>query len=80
LSEIFLYFQKDTKIAARIERGLRMMIQDGSFDEHFMKYHRKDSERANLQNRRLFKINNSLLPSTAPIDQKELWFDPFEKK
>lgn len=77
----YFFVSKNTpELAERIERGLRMMIQDGSFDEHFIKYHRKDIERANLQNRRLFKIHNPLLPSTAPVDQKELWFDPFENK
>ncbi len=76
----FFVSRKTPELAERIERGLRMMIQDGSFDEHFIKYHRKDIERANLQNRRLFKIHNPLLPSTAPVDQKELWFDPFENK
>lgn len=76
----FFTSKKTPELAERIERGLRMMIQDGSFEEHFMKYHQKGIERANLQNRRLFKIHNPLLPSTAPTDQKELWFDPFEKK
>jgi hypothetical protein len=56
-----------------------MMIQDGSFEKVFIKYHRKDIEQVKLRDRRLFKIQNPLLPSTAPLDDEKLWFDPFEK-
>ncbi|MEH6343969.1 MAG: amino acid ABC transporter substrate-binding protein [Bermanella sp.] len=76
----FFTSKKTPKLAARIERGLRMMIQDGSFDKHFMKYHQRDIERVNLQNRKLFRIHNPLLLPSAPIDHKELWFDPFDKR
>jgi hypothetical protein len=73
----FFTSKKTPELAERIERGLRIMIQDGSFDKHFMKFHQKDIEMTNLKNRRLFKIDNPLLPSTVPIDQNQLWFDPF---
>ena len=73
----FFTSKKNPKLADRIERGLRLMLRDGSFDEHLMKYYKNDIEKANLKNRRLFKIDNPLLPSTAPLDQKELWFYPF---
>ncbi len=73
----FFTSKENPELADRIERGLRLMLQDGSFDEHLMKYHKIDIEKVNLKNRRLFKIDNPLLPSTAPLDQKELWFYPF---
>ncbi len=76
----FFTSKKTPELAKRIERGLKIMIKDGSFEKHFMKYHQKDIELTNLKKRRLFKIHNPLLPLTAPIDQKELWFDPFKKK
>ena len=75
----FFTSKKTPQLAERIERGLRMMIKDGSFEAHFMKFHKKDIERVNLNERKLFKIHNPLLPLTAPVDQKELWFDPFEE-
>ena len=53
-----------------------MMIEDGSFEELFLKYHKEDIKRTNLQDRKLFRIENPLLPDTAPLDQKDLWFDP----
>lgn len=65
-------------LAERIELGLSMMIKDGSFERLFIKYHSKDIERVNLKNRKLFKINNPLLPAATPFDQKELWFDPVQ--
>jgi hypothetical protein len=72
----FFTSKKSPEIAERIEYGLKMMIQDGSFDELFFQYHRDDIERANLQKRKLFTIINPLLPKTAPLEHKGLWFDP----
>lgn len=73
----FFTSKKTPELAERIERGLRIMIKDGSFEQHFLKHHKQDIERVNLKDRKLFKIHNPLLPATAPVDQKELWFDPF---
>jgi hypothetical protein len=74
----FFTSKKNPALAERIELGLRMMIEDGSFERLFIKYHSKDIERVNLKNRKLFKMNNPLLPATTPFDQKELWFDPVQ--
>ncbi|NRA22919.1 MAG: transporter substrate-binding domain-containing protein [Oleispira sp.] len=72
----FFTSKNNHALAQRIEKGLRMMIQDGSFEEIFLEYHEKDIERVNLKSRRLFRIENPLLPDTTPLDQKVLWFDP----
>lgn len=74
----FFTSKNNPLIAKRIELGLKIMIQDGTFEEIFKKYHKKDIERVNLKNRKLFKIINPLLPSKTPFDQKELWFDPVD--
>mgnify|MGYP000049338932 FL=1 len=74
----FFTSKKNPALAERIELGLRMMIEDGSFERLFIKYHSKDIERVNLKNRKLFKMYNPLLPATTPFDQKELWFDPVQ--
>jgi hypothetical protein len=65
-------------LADRLERGLNMMIEDGSFDEIFRKYHGASIQAANLKNRRLFTISNPLLPATAPLGRKQLWYTPFK--
>jgi len=72
----FFTSMKNPVLAERIELGMKMMIEDGTFEEMFLRYHKKDIERVKLKSRKLFKIHNPLLPSTAPLDQKEMWFDP----
>jgi hypothetical protein len=74
--KFFFTSKKNIKLAQRIEQGLNMMIEDGSFDALFLKYHKEDIERVNLKDRKLFRINNPLLPKTAPLEQKDLWFVP----
>lgn len=74
----FFTSKRSPDLAIRIERGLRVMIDDGSFEKHFMEYHERDIKRANLRSRKLFKIQNPLLPPSAPLDQKHLWYDPFQ--
>ncbi len=67
----------NVRLADRVERGLNMMIEDGSFDELFFESHQEIIEKSNLKGRRLFEIENPLLPATAPLDRTELWYDPF---
>lgn len=65
------------ELAADIERGLLMAVDDGSFDEKFfnndmvkmvLKY-------ANLKDRRIFKLRNPELPPKTPLDNPKLWID-----
>ena len=72
----FFVNKKDHKLADRLSRGFNIMIEDGSYDKWFKKYHQKSVSDANLKGRRLFKIENPLLPQTAPLNRKELWFEP----
>lgn len=72
----FFTSKNNPELARRIEQGLRMMIEDGTFEALFLTYHKEDIERIDLNGRKLFKIENPLLPNTAPLEQKELWFDP----
>jgi hypothetical protein len=66
------------KLAERIEAGLNILIADGSFDRIFKKYHEETIQKSNLKNRKLFTIKNPLLPESAPLSRKELWFNPFD--
>lgn len=72
----FFVARENTALANRIERGLNMMINDGSFDELFNKHHQALLEKANIKNRRIFKINNPLLPQSTNLDRVELWYSP----
>ncbi len=73
-----LYFfvnKNNQKLAQNIERGLRLAIKDGSFEKLFNQFHQKSIEQANLRGRKLFQLNNPLLPEATLLDQKELWFE-----
>jgi hypothetical protein len=74
----FFYVNKsNSKLADRIERGLKIMIKDGSFEKLFLKYNQRHIDAVNLKNRRLIRLSNPLLPATVPLERKELWYDPF---
>ena len=67
---------QNPELAARIEAGLRMMIQDGSLDKLFWEYHRASIQRSDLAHRQIFRVDNPLLSPKTPFEQKQLWFDP----
>ena len=58
----FFCNRKDTVLAARIERGLKRMRADGSFNRIFWKYNRAAIEQARMSERRVIQIPNPLLP------------------
>ncbi len=70
--------KKNKNLANRLERGFRMALEDGSFDRLF--YNHPDIkevlERANLKGRRLFELENPLLPEQTPLNDKKLWLTP----
>ncbi|GAB4511180.1 MAG: transporter substrate-binding domain-containing protein [Roseibium sp.] len=72
----FFVTPKRPDLAERIERGLREMIADGSFDALFQQYHGDDIQRAGLDRRRIFRISNPLLGPETPLGDPSLWFDP----
>lgn len=75
----FFVNKSNTKLAADIERGLRIAIADGSFEEYFF----NDSTvkdvmtKANLKNRTLIQLENPGLPKKTPVDDASLWFNPY---
>jgi hypothetical protein len=68
--------KKGAVLRRRITEGLESMIRDGSFDAFFWRFYRASIERAGLEHRRVFEIENTMLPDTMPLDRPELWFDP----
>jgi ABC-type amino acid transport substrate-binding protein len=75
----FFVNKSNTQLAADIERGLRIAIEDGSFNEYFLNDPTvKDvMAKANLKNRVLIRLDNPGLPKKTPVDDKSLWFDPY---
>ncbi len=72
----FFFNPQDTALAMRVETGIRMMIEDGSFDAIFKKYNANAIGKANLKGRRVIRIENTILPKATPLNDKNLWFDP----
>ncbi|MGQ5522067.1 amino acid ABC transporter substrate-binding protein [Chitinimonas sp. PSY-7] len=63
----FFTSRKDIALAQRIEKGLQMMIEDGSFDKLFYRFNSPAIFKANLKNRRVIQIKNPFLPKDVPI-------------
>ncbi len=64
------------ELAKQIETGLKRMIEDGSFNEHFLDFHQADIERAHLADRKIFTVSNPNLSPQTPLNVKSYWFDP----
>lgn len=75
----FFVSKNNPELAKNIERGLRIAIEDGSFNEYFMNDPTvKDViTKANLKNRTLIRLENPGLPEKTPVEDKSLWFDPY---
>mgnify|MGYP003450053232 CR=1 FL=1 len=54
------------------------MLTDGSFEEIFLKYNQKSIDDLKLKDRKVFKIQNPLLPPSIKFDRPELWYNPLE--
>jgi len=76
---MYFWFPKNAegrRLAARAEEGMRMMIDDGTYDAIFDKYQRHKIETLHLKDRRIFKIANPFVGPETPFNDKRLWFDP----
>lgn len=74
----YLFTGKQNKqLAADLELGLNRAIADGSFDNIFYKDPMVVAvlEKANLEGRLVFNLNNPTLPKETPLDRPELWLD-----
>ncbi|SHO58140.1 amino acid ABC transporter substrate-binding protein [Vibrio quintilis] len=74
---LFLLVSKDyPELAKRLEKGLNFMVNDGSFDRIFYKYHRQGIEQVNFSHRKVIRMLNPLLPNEIiPFDREKLWLD-----
>ena len=68
------------KLANRVEKGLHLMIKDGSYDFIFRKYFEGDILRLKLKQRikngRVFELTNPILPELTPVKNSSLWYRP----
>jgi hypothetical protein len=74
-----LYFfvsKSQPQLAARIEKGLNLMIASGEFEQLFLQEYGDELREAAHAKRHVIYLQNPLLPSDTPLSRKELWLDP----
>lgn len=75
----YLFVRKDDeRLARRLERGFQSALADGSFLRLFRGHPEiaRALERARLDERRVFRLENPLLTPETPLDRRELWYGP----
>ncbi len=72
----FFVNKKNKTLAKLIETGLERAIADGSFDTLFEQTYGPVLEKARMTQRRVFELNNPLLPDDTPLERPELWYKP----
>ncbi|MCW8107762.1 transporter substrate-binding domain-containing protein [Alteromonas ponticola] len=76
----FFVNKGNTTLARLIETGLQLAIEDGSFDALFLSSYEETLRQLDLDSRRVFHLDNPLLPELTPIDDKKLWYYPETSK
>lgn len=64
------------QLAARLEQGLRMAVQDGRFNQLFLRYNAQELAGLALAKRTLIELDNPLLPPGTPLQDARLWYRP----
>ncbi|MBC3766992.1 transporter substrate-binding domain-containing protein [Neptunicella marina] len=73
---VYFFVQKDNqKLASAIEKGLKIMQQNGQFDALLFGFakHKIALQKARLKQRKVFTLDNPRLPETTPTDPA-LWY------
>lgn len=73
---LYFFVKKDNeKLAKRIETGLRELISEGAYDRYFYRHPLIMDAIINLrlQDRRVIRMNNPLLPPDTPLEPAEDW-------
>ena len=63
------------RLAARVEKGMWMMLADGTYDQIFSAYQDHKIRELKLAERRILRLENPQLRMQPSFD-KRLWFDP----
>ncbi|CAM3316770.1 hypothetical protein SHPE106448_07660 [Shewanella pealeana] len=62
-------------LAERLEEGLNLALNDGSFKQLFLKHHKAQIKQAQLPKRKLFYLDNPTLPANTPVIDKSWWLE-----
>lgn len=72
--EYFFFNRSDTRLAQRVQRGLELLIDNGTYNIIFESYFSNIISDINLSDRKIFKLNNPFLPKSVPINESKYWF------
>ena len=67
--------KKSVPLANLIEKGLEKAIKNGKFEALFIKNYKTYIDKAQIENRTFYLLENAFLPEKTPLDRKELWFN-----
>lgn len=71
----FFVNKKSVPLANLIEKGLEKAIKNGKFEALFIKNYKTYIDKAQIENRTFYLLENAFLPEKTPLDRKELWFN-----
>lgn len=72
---IYFWVNKDNKaLAQRIERGLKLSLEDGSFRKLFETYHAEEIATLANQKRQVVRLSNPIMPPGTPLPDTSWWW------
>lgn len=72
---MYYFVNKSNPTLARlIETGLNRAIEDGSFEALFKSSNEAILEQLDIKNRRIYTLDNPLLPPETPLADERLWY------
>ncbi|MBU1309852.1 MAG: transporter substrate-binding domain-containing protein [Gammaproteobacteria bacterium] len=72
----YYYVAKDNSgLAEALLCGLEQAQNDGSLSQQFERYYGGLLQQLNVKQRRVFNLQNPLLPADVPLQRQELWYE-----
>jgi hypothetical protein len=71
----FFVNKKSVPLANLIEVGLEKAIANGTYEALFVDNYKTYIEKAQIEKRTFYPLENAFLPKETPLSRKELWFD-----
>ena len=79
LARYFFISPSQQRLALRLEYGMQLIAADGRLDRLFHQAYDGLIEKVGLRKRRIFRLDNPLLPPRTPLSNKAYWYDPMAK-
>jgi hypothetical protein len=70
----FFVNKRSVPLANLIEKGLEKAIKNGKFEALFIENYAAYINKAQIEKRTFYSLENTFLPEKTPLDRKELWF------